>query len=107
MRLRLTPQAVKDIAEIADYVRAESPSAAKRVQAAIVETLHMLVQFPELGRPQALETVRKAVVRTYPYLVYYSVGVEELVIFDGQTSGSAASSRRQIAREPSQLRLRL
>ena len=35
MKLRFTPRAVRDLAEIADYVREHSPQAALRVRAAI------------------------------------------------------------------------
>jgi plasmid stabilization system protein ParE len=41
-----------------------------------------LVLFPQVGRAQTIEGVRKLVTRKYPYLVYYTVGeaAEEIVI---------------------------
>jgi toxin ParE1/3/4 len=82
MRLRFTPRAARDLAEIADHIREHSPTAALRVRAAIIESLQSLILFPHIGRQQKVEGVRKLVMRRYPYLVYYSAddGAEEIVI---------------------------
>jgi len=60
MRLRLTPEAIQDTVEIAEYLRARSPVAAPRVRTAILESLESLILFPQLGRRQALEGVRNS-----------------------------------------------
>jgi len=82
MKLRFTPRAIQDLADIASYVREQSPRAALRVRAAILESLQNLVLFPQMGRQQTLEGVRKLVTRRYPYLIYYTVDdeAEEVVI---------------------------
>ncbi len=82
MKLRFTPRAAQDIAEIADYVRGRNPAAAVRVRDAILDSMQTLVQFPEAGRRQDIEGVRKLVARKYPYLVYYTVDAkaEEIVV---------------------------
>ncbi len=72
MKLRFTPRAVQDIAAIADYIRTRSPGAAERVRSAILQSLQNLVLFPQLGRTQAIEGVRKLVPQKYPYLVYFT-----------------------------------
>jgi toxin ParE1/3/4 len=76
MKLRFTPRAARDLAEIADYLREHSP------QAALLESLQSLVLFPQIGRQQKVEGVRKLVTRRYPYLVYYTADdeAEEIVI---------------------------
>ena len=53
-----------------------------RVRAAIFESLQNLVLFPQVGRQQKVEGVRKLVTRRYPYLVYYSAdaSAEEIII---------------------------
>jgi addiction module RelE/StbE family toxin len=76
MKLRLTPQATKDLAEIADYIRAESPNAARHVRASILESLRLVADFPGIGRRQNAEGVRKHVSRRYGYLLYYTVDRE-------------------------------
>ena len=82
MKLRFTPRATEDLAEIADYLLEHSPQAAFRVRAAILESLQNLILFPYVGRQQKAEGVRKLVTRHYPYLVYYTTDeeVEEIVI---------------------------
>jgi toxin ParE1/3/4 len=82
MKLRFTPRAVRDLGEIADYVRERNPEAALRVRAAILESLQNLVLFPQVGRRQKVEGVRKLVTRRYRYLVYYTIdeAAEEIVI---------------------------
>jgi addiction module RelE/StbE family toxin len=82
MKLRVTPRAAQDLTEIADYIRARNPTAAQHVRAAILDSLHNLVLFPHVGRPQTVEGVRKLVTRKYRYLIYYTVDEpgEEIVI---------------------------
>lgn len=76
MRLRFTPQAVRELGEIADYIRERSPAAAGRVRAAILKSLQNLRTSPHMGRRQTVEGVRKIVTRRYPYLVYYRVDAD-------------------------------
>jgi toxin ParE1/3/4 len=80
MKLRFTPQAARDLADIADYIRERNPPDALR--AAILESLQSLVLFPDIGRRQNVEGVRKLVTQRYRYLVYYTVDDEadEIVI---------------------------
>jgi len=73
MKLRFTPRAVQDLSAIADYIREQNPSAALRVRTAILESLQSLVLFPQVGRPQKVQGVRKLVMPRYRYLVYYTV----------------------------------
>lgn len=53
-----------------------------RVRTALLESLQSLVLFPQIGRQQKVEGVRKVVTRRYPYLVYYTADdeAEEIVI---------------------------
>lgn len=71
MNLRFTPQAIQDLSDIADYIRAENPMATARVRAAILESLQVLISFPHIGRRQSVEDVRKLITRRFGYLVYY------------------------------------
>jgi plasmid stabilization system protein ParE len=82
MKLRFTPRATQDLVDIADYIRANSPGAARRVRGAILDSLQNLVLWPEIGRKQTAEGVRKLVTRRYPYFVYYTVdaAAKEIVI---------------------------
>jgi toxin ParE1/3/4 len=73
MKLRFTPRATQDLAEIGDYIRAHSPAAALRVRATILASLQNLAHWPEIGRRQTVEGVRKIVTGRFPYFVYYTI----------------------------------
>ena len=82
MKLRFTPRAVQDLADIAAYIHEQNPPAALRVRSAILESLQNLVLYPHIGRRQTVEGVRKLVTRRYPYLVYYTIDdvADEIII---------------------------
>jgi plasmid stabilization system protein ParE len=82
MKLRLTPRAARNLADIADYLGTRSPGAALRVRSAILETLQNLVLFPRSGRKQQVAGVHKIITRRYSYLVYYTVDepADEIII---------------------------
>jgi toxin ParE1/3/4 len=80
MKLRFTSRSIQDLAEISDYIRARNPAASLRVRAAILETLSILLDFPNAGRPQTVEGVRKIMTRRYPYIIYYSVDTDDKAI---------------------------
>ena len=84
MKLRFTPRATENLVEIADYLHERNPVAARRVRAVIYEGLQNLILFPNAGRLQNVERVRKFVTRKYVYLIYYIVdeGAEEIVILN-------------------------
>lgn len=82
MKLRLTPRAARDLADIGDYLSERSPGAALRVRDAILQSLQNLSLFPELGRKQEEEGVRKMVTRRYSYRIYYMTdeAADEIII---------------------------
>jgi toxin ParE1/3/4 len=59
VNLRFTARAAQDLRDIANYVKERNPGAALRVRAAILESLQNLVMFPQAGRQQNIEGVRK------------------------------------------------
>ena len=72
MKFRFTPRATQDLADIADYIRAHSPGAARRVRSTTFGSLQNLVLWPEIGGKQTAEGVRKLVTGRYRYFVYYT-----------------------------------
>jgi toxin ParE1/3/4 len=72
MKLRFTPRALENISAIADYIRFRNP-AAGAVRSAIYESLQDLILFPQVGRLQQTQGVRKFVTPRYAYLIYYIV----------------------------------
>ena len=88
MKLRYTPRATRDLAEIAEYLHARNPAMALAVRDTILRSLQDLALFPGIGRRQNVEGVRKLVTRRYTYLVYYTIdeGADEAVILTIQHS---------------------
>lgn len=86
MKLHFTPRATSDLIVIADYIRARNPVASLAVRDAILSSLQTLALYPEIGRRQDVEGVRKIVTRRYGYLVYYVVdhANEEIAILSIQ-----------------------
>jgi toxin ParE1/3/4 len=82
VKLRYTPRATRDLAEIAEYLRTRNPSAALALRDAILCSLQNLTLFPTMGRSQTVEGVRKLVTPKYRYLVYYMIddGADDIVI---------------------------
>lgn len=78
MKLRWSKRAIRRLASIQDYISKDSPAAASRVAAAIVEAALLLQKFPYIGRPGRIEGTRELVVPGLPYIVPYRV-VDEMV----------------------------
>src|SRR5690349_5569875 len=76
MKVRFTPRASRDLLGIADYLRERNPTAALRVRDAILRSVQTLSLFPEIGRKQSIEGVRKLPIRGFPYLIYYNLDRE-------------------------------
>ncbi|WP_020178028.1 type II toxin-antitoxin system RelE/ParE family toxin [Methylopila sp. M107] len=75
MRLRLTPRAVRELAEIGDYVAERNPVGAARVEAEIRAAFNLIAEHPLVGR--SLERgVRRFALPNYPYLIFYRVSGE-------------------------------
>jgi toxin ParE1/3/4 len=78
MKLRFTPRAVQDLADIANYFRSRSPAGAANVRTAIFDSLQILTEFPFAGHLLSVEKVRKIVTRKYSYLIYYEISPPEM-----------------------------
>jgi addiction module RelE/StbE family toxin len=72
MRIRYRPRAEQDLKDIADYLRTRNPQAARSVRDAILHTIDIVADFPELGM-RVDEGVRRIVVRHYEYRIYYEI----------------------------------
>ena len=73
MKIVYSRRAVEELRATSAWLNARHPPGARRVRAAIVETIANLAVFPRSGQPQTVRGVRKARVRRYSYNVYYTV----------------------------------
>ena len=94
MNLRYTPKALAELAEILAYITERSPRGAPKVQARIQAITALLVQYPHCGQLTSESGLRRIVTPPYPYLIFYEVTSEEVVII----------GIRHAARDPEQPR---
>ncbi len=69
MKLRYTLPALADLTAILDYITANSPQGARRVQARIQAVTDLLLLYPYIGRRTNDPTIRRMTTTPYPYLV--------------------------------------
>ena len=79
MKIRWTKRAIRSLASIHSYISKDSPAAATRVAAAIVDATDQLEQFPQSGRTGRIEGTRELVVPGLPYIIPYRV-VDDLIV---------------------------
>lgn len=79
MKLLFSRQALADISDISDYLRARSLTGARRVRAAILSSLQVITAHPYAGRAVERGLRKHGLVR-YPYIIYYRVDERERVV---------------------------
>jgi toxin ParE1/3/4 len=81
MKVRFSPRATEDIIAIADYLRERNSSAARSVEATVRSTIDLLSEFSGSGRLLTQRrNVRVMPLARYPYLIFYTVSADELLI---------------------------
>jgi toxin ParE1/3/4 len=76
VKLRYTRPALADLESILDYIAAHSPQGARRVQAVI----DLLLVHPRIGRRTDDPLIRRMTAARHPYLVFYEIGEDEIII---------------------------
>ena len=80
MRLRYTLPALADLDQILAYIVARSPRGARNVQSRIRAAIDLLLQYPFVGTPTANPSIRRITTPPYPYLIFYEVAGDEVII---------------------------
>ena len=80
MRLRYTLPALADLDAILDPIAAHSPQSKRRVQARIKASIELLLMHPLIGRRTGDPVIRRMTVTSYPYLIFYEVAENEVII---------------------------
>lgn len=80
MRVRYTETAVSELAKIFEYIAADNPLVARTFVARLERLTENLCQFPRMTRLADEEGTHVVPVGRYPYLVFYAVENEEVVI---------------------------
>jgi plasmid stabilization system protein ParE len=80
VRLRYTLPALADLDQILDYIVARSPQGARKVQGRIRAVIDLLLRYPYIGSPTADPSIRRLTTPPYPYIIFYEVAGDEVVI---------------------------
>ena len=79
MKVRYTLPALADLGAILDYIAADSPQGAKRIQARIQAVVDLLLIQPLIGIRTNDPDIRRLLTLPYPYLVFYEVDTEIII----------------------------
>jgi toxin ParE1/3/4 len=80
LNLRYTPKALAELADILDFVAERSSHGARNVRGRIQAIAALLAQYPHSGQLTNESGLRRIVTLPYPYLIFYEVTSEEVVI---------------------------
>jgi toxin ParE1/3/4 len=80
MRVRYTQTALAELGDIFSYIAQHNRIAAAEVVRRIEELAARLARFPQMGRPKYKPGVRMIPVRRYPFLVFYTIEADEVLI---------------------------
>ena len=80
MKLRVTRRAATQIEKALEYIEAESPQGANRMRERIQTLFLLLTHHPYAGQLTDLPGVRRLVVSPYPYLIFYRVTDDEVIV---------------------------
>ncbi len=78
MRIRYTPRARSDLQSILQYIDERNPGAARSVKRALQNTIGLIGEFPQSGRPSEIDLVRVLPAGRYPYPIYWTVEATEV-----------------------------
>jgi plasmid stabilization system protein ParE len=81
VKVRYSARAVSDLARIADYLIERSSQGARSVDRSIQRTIDLIAAFPGSGRTlEQRPPIRVMPVNRYPYLIFYTMRADEIVI---------------------------
>lgn len=79
MRTRLTPEAEADVAQALAWYRERSSGLAADFLACVDAALRRIEEFPQIA-PVVHATFRRALLRRFPYCLFYSIEGDEAVV---------------------------
>ena len=71
MKIIYTEESKKNLIKIYEHIAKDSPLSAKKVVSAIHAVMGHLINFPLMGVATATSNIRKLVLSTYTYTIYY------------------------------------
>lgn len=93
MRIRYTRPALADLEAALGAISPHSPKGARRVQSRIQTFIELLADHPFIGGRTDDPSIRRLAIPPYPYLIFYEVAGDEVVVH----------AVRHAARDPSSM----
>ena len=78
-RLEFRPEASADVAEAFSWYEAQRPGLGREFEAELDRALQLITRMPAAGRV-VYRTLRRALVRRFPFAIYYVLGAEVIEI---------------------------
>jgi plasmid stabilization system protein ParE len=78
-RLVLRPEARRELEQAVEWYETQLPDLGRQFRTEVYRTFDNIIARPELY-PQARSPARKAVLRRFPYLIFYLVETKQIVI---------------------------
>jgi toxin ParE1/3/4 len=95
VKLRYTQKAAQELSEVLDEIALHSPQGGRSVGARIQTMIELLRQFPTAGQLTSKGRLRRLVVTPYPYLIFYRVTQDAVVIHGVRHAARQPSSMPQ------------
>ncbi|UVC10750.1 type II toxin-antitoxin system RelE/ParE family toxin [Rhizobium sp. TH2] len=80
MKLRYTRTALRQIDSTLDYIASRSPQGARSVNKRIITAFALIQEYPQAGQMTSRDGYRRLVLTPYPYVIFYRVTADEIVI---------------------------
>jgi toxin ParE1/3/4 len=80
VNVRYTRRALRQMADILDYIEAWSPQGSDNVSRRLQAVIRLVADHPEAGRVTKKGNFRRIVASPYPYVIFYRADATEIVI---------------------------
>ena len=80
MRVRYTDTALRELDDIFAYIAKNNRAAAASVAGRVEGLIGQLAEFPDMAQETDVAGVRRFPLGRFPYLIYYTVEADEVVI---------------------------
>lgn len=80
MNTRWLEDAINDLQALRQYIHQDNPTAEKKVTDKLIDTIELLSNNPEIGRPGRVINTKELIVSGTPYIVPYRIKNEAIEI---------------------------
>jgi plasmid stabilization system protein ParE len=94
VRIRYTPRAFRELQDIFAYIDHHSPLGARNVRSRVHAVLELIAPHPHSGPRIGKRGFRRIAAFPYPYLIFYRVAADEVVILGVRHAARDPSPRR-------------